>query len=63
MSNTTLKKVEVAIAIIALIAGIVLIVFSCINIPGSMLAMAICGIVLVVMGLLYMILYSRSRRE
>lgn len=61
--SDTIKKFEVATAIVALIAGIVLVVFSCIDIPGSLLAMAICGIVLLVMGLIYMILYARSKRR
>lgn len=62
MANT-IKKLEIADGIISLIAGIVLIVFSCINSSGSMLAMAICGIVLLVMGLTYMILYSREKKK
>ena len=58
-----IKKFEITLSIIALVAGIVLIVFSCINIPGSMLAMAICGIVLILAALVYMVLYSREKRK
>lgn len=58
-----IHKLEIVCGIISLICGIGLVVFSCIDIPGSMLAMAIFGIVLIVMALLYMYLYARSKRN
>lgn len=58
-----IHKLEIVCAIISLICGIGMIVFSCINIPGSMLAMAIFGIVLIITALIYMYLYARSRRQ
>ena len=58
-----IHKLEIVCGVISLICGIGLVVFSCIDIPGSMLAMAIFGIVLIIMALLYMFLYARSRRR
>lgn len=58
-----LHKLEIICGIISLICGIGMVVFSCIDIPGSQLAMAIFGIVLMIVALLYMYLYARSRRK
>ena len=58
-----IHKLELVCGIISLICGIGIIVFGCIDIPGSQLAMAIFGIVLMVMALCYMWLYARSRKK
>ena len=58
-----MNKMLMTIAIIALVAGIVLVVFSVINSPASMLAMTISGIVLMVMALIYMVVYARSKKK
>ena len=58
-----IHKLEIVCGIISLICGIGLIVFSCIDIKGSMLAMAIFGIVLIITALCYMYLYARSKRK
>lgn len=58
-----IHKLEIWCGIFALLAGIALIVFSVINIPTSMLWQVIFGVVLMVLGLVYMILYARSRRN
>ena len=58
-----IHKLEIVCGIVSLICGIGLVVFSCIDIPGSMLAMAIFGLVLIITALLYMYLYARSRKN
>ena len=58
-----IHKLELVCGIISLICGIGIIVFGCIDIPGSELAMLIFGVVLMVMALLYMFLYARSRNK
>lgn len=58
-----LHKFGIFIAVVAFICGVGIIVFSCIDIPGSELAMAIFGIVLMIMALLYMFYYNRERKE
>ena len=58
-----IHKLEIWCAIFALLAGIALIVFSVIDIPSSMLWQAIFGVALMVLGLLYMVLYARSRKR
>ena len=60
--NNTYHKLELALGIVALIAGAGLIVFSCVDFAGSMLAQVIFGLALIVLALIWMILYARHRR-
>lgn len=58
-----IRKLEVICAIISLICGIGLIVFSCVDMPGKELALFIFGIILIAMALIYMYLYDLNRRK
>lgn len=58
-----IHNLEIVCGVISLICGIGIVVFSCIDIPGSELAMLIFGVVLMVMALCYMWLFARSRRN
>lgn len=59
----TIKNLEIVIAFLALATGIALVVFSVIDIPTSMLWQAIWGTLLIVLALIYMVLYARSKRK
>lgn len=61
--RNTIKTLEIIIAFLALATGIALVVFSMINIPTSGLWVSIWGLVLIVLALIYMILYARSKRK
>ena len=57
------KTMGIICGIIALIAGIALVLFTVIPAKNVMLWQAICGIVLIVIGLLYMVVYARKKKE
>ena len=57
------NKLQIACGYIALVAAIVLVVFTIFDIPGQMLAQSISGLVLIVTALIWLIIFARSKRR
>ena len=57
------NKLMIWCAIIGFISAACLIVFSCVEMKGNMLAMAISGIVLILDALFYMWIWARQRKK